>query len=175
MMGKRPAAGEVVPNLAPMVDVIMVLLIFFLCGTTLAIVPQGILQTELDPSGGPGQGPAIEINPAIRIGLEPTQDPRQVIVYLNERRLGVLEEKPFDDELLRRRGRKAALEDYFGPLYVELGAKAAADADLGRPVVIGAPGNVRWKFVIKAMDAVGTVGFKNVQFAVSFAETTVPG
>ena len=55
-MKKLEPATESVPNLAPMVDVIMVLLIFFLLGATLDLVKQGILQTELDPRSGPGGG-----------------------------------------------------------------------------------------------------------------------
>ena len=50
-----------------------------------------------------------------------------------------------------------------------------AGADPANPVVIGAETAVRWKFVVKAMDAAVRAGFKNVQFAVSFRAGSVGG
>lgn len=170
-MKRRSIAGEVVPNLAPMVDVIMVLLIFFLCGTTLNLVPQGILQTELDPSSGPGAGAAITINPTVRIALTDVDDGAGALVHLNNEALGELTAEP-----LRAwsgpEDRAAAYAEYLGPLYVRLSERASAGADLENPVVIGADTAVRWKYVIKAMDAAVNAGFKNIQFAVSFRATS---
>jgi len=148
------APGEVVPNLAPMVDVIMVLLIFFLMGTTLNIVQQGILQTELDPSSGPGAGAKVEINPRIRIALEDVKAGESAGIYVM-------------DEFLA--------ENDFERLYAFLKQRRDAGADLENPVVIGAETTVRWKFVVQAMDAAVRAGFKNVQFAVSFRAGSISG
>jgi biopolymer transport protein ExbD len=142
----RPSR-ETVPNLAPMVDVIMVLLVFFLLGASLDLVKQGILQTELDPSSGPGGGEAVQINPLIRIGLVDVNDGQGVRIEVLEEPLA---ENTFDGLLRFLQGRR----------------RAGADPD--NIVVIGAGDTVRWRYVIRAMDAAVRAGFKNVQFAVSF-------
>jgi biopolymer transport protein ExbD len=138
--------GAFVPNLAPMVDVIMVLLVFFLLGATLQLAEQGVLQTELDPSSGPNPGQAVSITPRVMIGLQDRADGTAAAVSLND---DVLGENAFDAlrELLERRRQ--------------------AGADVENPVVIGADTDVRWRFVVKAMDAAVQAGFKNIQFAVS--------
>ena len=83
-MRKLEPARESVPNLAPMVDVIMVLLIFFLLGASLDLVKQGVLQTELDQRSGPAAGKAVEINPLIRIGLVDVNDGEGADIYVME-------------------------------------------------------------------------------------------
>ncbi len=146
-MRQRPvSAGETVPNLAPMVDVIMVLLVFFLLGTSLDLAEQGVLQTELDPRSGPGGGAAIEVRPTVRIALEDMSDGQSAFVYVMGEPLG---ERAFDE-----------LFDYL--------ASRRPLIDAQNPVVIGAETDVRWKYVIKAMDAAVRAGFANIQFAVSF-------
>jgi biopolymer transport protein ExbD len=152
---KRPeAAGEFVPNLAPMVDVIMVLLIFFLLGTSLDLVSQGVLQTELDPSSGPGAGVRVEINPLIRIALADVGGGESVRIYVMEEPLA---------------------ENDFEGLYRFLLDRRRAGADPANPLVVGAETTVRWKFVVKAMDAAVRAGFANVQFAVSFRAGSIGG
>ncbi len=145
---------ESVPNLAPMVDVIMVLLIFFLLGASLDLVKQGILQTELDPGSGPGAGVAVEINPTIRIALEDINQGESAFIYVMEEPLA---------------------ENDFERLYRFLIERRRAGADPENPVVIGAETTVRWKFVVSAMDAAVRAGFKNVQFAVSFRAGSISG
>ena len=88
MRRRYEPARESVPNLAPMVDVIMVLLVFFLLGTSLELVKQGILQTELDPSSGPGAGAKIEINPRIRIALADLRGGEGATIYLLDEWIG---------------------------------------------------------------------------------------
>jgi biopolymer transport protein ExbD len=151
--GLPEPAGERIPNLAPMVDVIMVLLIFFLLGASLDLIKEGVLQTELDPRSGPGAGAAVRVNPLIRIVLENADDGRGCNIYLND--------TPFP-------------ANNFDALREELRRKAdprLGGADTSNPIVVGAQTNVRWKFVIKAMDAAVRAGFKNVQFAVSWGDT----
>jgi biopolymer transport protein ExbD len=169
MRNAPESAGERVPNLAPMVDVIMVLLVFFLLGASLNVARQGVLQTELDPSSGPGGNEAVTISPSIRIGLRDVGDGARARVELNDVPLGELVEQAYDVSLERSDGQRAALVDYFGPLFVRLEQAAAAGADRENPIVIGAETTVRWKYVAKAMDAAVKAGFKIIQFAVSFA------
>lgn len=147
--GPPEPATESIPNLAPMVDVIMVLLIFFLLGASLDLVKEGILQTELDPSSGPNQGEQVEINPTIRILLENVGSGDSCNIWVMDE---PLEGNTF--EHLRK-----FMDD-----------RREAGADRENPVVIGAETTVRWRFVVKAMDAAVRAGFKNVQFAVSFAD-----
>jgi biopolymer transport protein ExbD len=42
-------------------------------------------------------------------------------------------------------------------------------------VVIGAETTVRWKYVVRAMDAAVRAGFSNIQFAVSFRSGSLGG
>ncbi len=147
MMRRFEPARDFAPNLAPMVDVIMVLLVFFLLGASLNLVKQGVLQTELDPRSGPGAGAAVEINPRIRIGLRGDADADSVRILVMEEPLA---------------------ENSFEGLRALLIEKRRAGADQSNMVVIGADTTVRWRHVVKAMDAAVQAGFKNVQFAVSF-------
>ena len=146
--GPPQPAGEHVPNLAPMVDVIMVLLIFFLLGASLDLVKEGILQTELDTSSGPNQGEQIEINPSIRIALQDVDAGAACNIYVMDQ------------------AREGNTFEQLQRLMLE---RRMAGADRENPVVIGAETTVRWKFVVEAMDAAVRAGFKNVQFAVSFS------
>jgi biopolymer transport protein ExbD len=153
-MRRLESAGSFVPNLAPMVDVIMVLLVFFLLGTSLDLVSQGVLQTELDPSSGPGAGARIEINPLIRIALADVGGGDSVRIFVM-------------DEPLK--------ENTADGLYRFLLDRRRAGADPANPVVIGAETTVRWKFVVQTMDAAVRAGFTNVQFAVSFRAGSLGG
>jgi biopolymer transport protein ExbD len=137
---------EFVPNLAPMVDVIMVLLVFFLLGASLDLVTQGVLQTELDPRSGPGAGAGVTIIPQVTITLEKAED---------------------DGALIRVMG-EILPDNSAGGLRAYLAARRAAGADPDNVVVIGAASAVRWRHVIAAMDAAVQAGFRNIQFAVSF-------
>ena len=154
-MKKRPeTSGEVVPNLAPMVDVIMVLLVFFLLGTSLDLVKQGVLQTELDPGSGPGAGVRVQVNPLIQIALGDVRDGEAARIML------------LDDDLG---------ENAFDRLYQLLDQRRKAGADAANPVVIVPETNVRWTFVVQAMDAAVRAKFTNIQFAVSLRSGALDG
>jgi len=144
---RRPLAptSEHIPNLAPMVDVIMVILVFFLLGASLELSREGVLQTELDPRSGPGEGATIEIIPLVKIALEATGAEDDCNVYVLGERLA---------------------PDGFERLARLLIARRSAGADPTSPVVIAAQPDVRWRFVVRAMDAAVKAGFSNVQFAV---------
>lgn len=149
--GLPAPAGERIPNLAPMVDVIMVILVFFLLGASLELATEGVLQTELDPRSGPGEGTAIEIIPSVKIALEEVDDGRACNIYV----MG----EPLPGNT-------------FEHLHVLLEDKRAAGADPANPVVVAAQPGVRWRFVVKAMDVSVRAGFANVQFAVSLGGGT---
>lgn len=154
MRKRLEPATETVPNLAPMVDVIMVLLVFFLLGASLSLTKQGVLQTELDPNSGPSAGAAVQINPLIRIALQDVKDGAGAGIFIMDEPLP---------------------ESDFEALYRFLVQRRQAGADPINPVVIGAETTVRWKFVVSAMDAAVRAGFKNVQFAVSLRAGSVGG
>jgi biopolymer transport protein ExbD len=139
--------GESIPNLAPLVDVIMVLLIFFMLGASLNLKTEGVLQTELDDRSGPDKGETVEINPSIRIGLEDLDDGASCNIYVMDTVLG----------------------EEFDELLEFMITRRLAGADVTNSVVIGAQGTVRYKYIIAAFDSCVRAGFKNVQFAVSFA------
>jgi biopolymer transport protein ExbD len=152
---RHESAGEVVPNLAPMVDVIMVLLVFFLLAATLNLAERGILQTELDPRSGPGEGQAVAIQSLmLRVALGDIDEGADASITVLEQTL------PDGD---------------FGALLGYLVRQREAGFDPANPVVIGAETNVRWKYVIRAMDAAVRAGFKNIQFAVSFRADSTTG
>jgi biopolymer transport protein ExbD len=139
-----PTAKEQAPNLAPMVDVIMVILVFFIVGASLQLAREGVLRTELDPRSGPGDGVAIEIISSVKIGLANRPDGAGVDIVV----MG------------------APISGSFAGLAALLRDRAAAGADTLNPVIIGAESDVRWQHVVNAMDATIAAGFRNVQFAV---------
>ncbi len=144
------AVSERIPNLAPMVDVIMVILIFFILGASLQLTREGVLQTELDPRSGPGEGTAVNIIPAVKIALEEAGPDDCNIYVMGEPLPG----------------------NSFDTLALYLDQRRRAGADTQNPVIIAAQAGVRWKHVIAAMDAAVRAGFANVQFAVSLGGGT---
>ncbi len=146
----RPApqpATETVPNLAPMVDVIMVILVFFMLGASLQMSREGVLRTELDPRSGPAGYASIEIIPSVTIGLAAADRDTCAITVLGQ---------PFAD---------------FDALQAYLAERIAARADPRSPLVVAAERDVRWRHVVAAMDAATQAGFENLQFAVRPRET----
>lgn len=144
MRRATPSPREQVPNLAPMVDVIMVILVFFMLGASLQLAREGVLRTELDPRSGPADGQAIEIIPAVKVTLTSTPSGAGVNLSVMGR----------------------SVTGGFSGLRRLLGERMAAGADTLSPVVIAADPRVRWKFVVAAMDATIAAGFGNVQFSV---------
>lgn len=149
--GLPDSIAERVPNLAPMVDVIMVILIFFILGASLELTKEGALQTELDPRSGPGEGAAIEIIPTVKIALEEIAAGDGCNIYVMGEPLA---------------------GNSFEHLRAFLAQRKRAGADATNPVVIAAQPAVRWHNVISAMDAAVRAGFGNVQFSVSLGGGT---
>ncbi|MCA9244232.1 MAG: biopolymer transporter ExbD [Phycisphaerales bacterium] len=144
MIHREPAV-ETIPNLAPMVDVVMVILVFFILGATLELTREGAFVTELDARTGPGGGEAIEIIPSIRIGLEDVSAGQSCRAYANGEEI----------------------EGGVTGLRALMTRRRSLGADPHSPVVIGAQSGVRWRFVMKAMDACTAAGFDNIQFSVA--------
>lgn len=142
---RREPSGDRIPNLAPMVDVIMVLLVFFMLGASLQITRESALGTELDPRSGPGGGAAIEIVSSVKIAIEHQDAAPGFRLFVQGREV---EGNTF-----------AALEQF-------MHERRLAGADPTNPVIVGAQGGVRWKFVVAAMDAAIRAGYRDVQFAV---------
>lgn len=149
--GLPEPASERVPNLAPMVDVIMVILVFFMLGASLQLAKEAVLATELDPRSGPGEGTAVEIFTSVKIALEEVDGGKACNLYV----MG----EPLENNTF------AGLEQY-------LRDRRASGADPANPVVIAAQPAVRWRLVMRAMDAAVATGFTNVQFAVSLGGGT---
>lgn len=64
----RHPSSPSIPNLAPMVDVVMVILIFFMLGTSFAL-SEGVLPSQLPAQVGPGGAASVSIVPQVRIAL----------------------------------------------------------------------------------------------------------
>ena len=140
-----PPAHAYAPNLAPMVDVVMVILVFFMLGTSLA-VSEGVLPTQLPRQIGPGGQAQVTIIPTARIVLQEAPDGRGCRIIVMDQSLP---ENTFD-----------ALQTFFR-------GKRAAGADPGGRILIGAEPNVQYQYVISAMDACVRAGFSNIQFSVN--------
>jgi biopolymer transport protein ExbD len=140
-----PPAHAAVPNLAPMIDVVMVILIFFMLGTTFAI-SEGLLAAQLPSQIGPGGGAAVSIVPSVRVLLrkQPGGDGCRIAVMGQE-----LGEGGFD-----------ALSRF-------LDQKRRDGADPGGRIQIAAEPAVRYQHVISAMDACVRAGFSNLQINIS--------
>lgn len=138
-----PQIHHSVPNLAPMVDVVMVILIFFMLGTTFAF-SEGVLPTQLPSQVGPGGGASVTIVPAVRIALvDDAADPLGCRILVMEQ---ALPNNSFD-----------ALKDY-------MSSKREAGADPSGRVLIAPMPDVEYQRVISAMDACVRAGFTNIMF-----------
>lgn len=142
-----PPSRAYAPNLAPMVDVVMVILIFFMLGAQLA-VEEGALPTELPSQIGPGGGASVTIIPTIHIALLETSDRRGCQIFVMDVQLP---------------------ENSFNSLRALLKQKLESGANSDGRVLIEASPNVQYQFVVSAMDACVGAGFANIQFAVSGA------
>ncbi len=147
-----PPAHAAIPNLAPMVDVVMVILIFFMLGTTFAL-SEGMLPTQLPAETGPGGGAAITILPAVRISLSEQADGRGCRIVVMGRELA---------------------DQSFETLAAFLREKRVAGADPQAPVLISADGGLEYQQVISAMDACVRAGFSNIQFSVGGVAGAAP-
>jgi biopolymer transport protein ExbD len=133
------------PNLASMVDVVMVILIFFMLGTSVN-VSEGVLPTELPSQLGPGGGSQVQVVPAVQIVLMEYDQPPGCKIVVMEREL---------------------VDNSFAALSAFLKERREAGADPNGRILIGAEPSVAYQCVISTMDACVRAGFGNIQFAVN--------
>lgn len=140
-----------IPNLAPMVDVVMVILIFFMLGTNFA-ASEGILSTQLPTQLGPGGGSSVAIIPQVRIALvrEAGDEGCRILVI----------------------GRELS-ENSFEALAAYLTEKREAGADPTGRILLSADPDVRYEDVVAAMDACLRAGMPNIQLGVGTASLDV--
>ncbi len=146
----RREPAHVTPNLAPLVDVVMVILIFFMLGTTFAI-SEGILPTRLPTDLGRGPGDRVAIAPVVRITLRPDAGAEGF-------RISVL-------------GQPLAAGG-FDRLYRFLRRKVDDGADPDGRIVIDADPAVNYQSVVSTIDACVRAGQRNIQFAVKSGAAT---
>jgi biopolymer transport protein ExbD len=127
-----------------MVDVVMVILIFFMLGTTFA-VSEGILPTQLPSRIGPGGGAAVSIVPVVHIRLRTEFDGKFCKITVMEHALS---------------------SRSFEVLCAFMTERLEAGADPEGPILIAAEPDVKYQDVISAMDACVRAGFSNIQFSV---------
>ncbi|HUN80035.1 MAG TPA: biopolymer transporter ExbD [Phycisphaerae bacterium] len=146
-----PPAHANVPNLAPMIDVVMVILIFFMLGTTFA-VSEGMMKARLPVP--PANASKVAMIPTVRIHLQrgTVANTCRVLVMGTS-----FDDSPSGDSLAHL-----------------LAQKRSAGADLTSPVQITADPDVPYQFVVTAMDACNRTGFTNIQLNVSSAAATIP-
>lgn len=133
-----------IPNLAPMVDVTMVILIFFMLGTSFA-ASEGVFSTQLPTQLGPGGESAVSIIPQIRIALvqEPGETGSRILV------LG-----------------QALSVNSFEALAALLREKREAGTDPSGRILLSADPGVEYRDVVAAMDACLEAGMPNIQLGV---------
>lgn len=140
-----PVTASYAPNLASMVDVVMVILIFFMLGTSVT-VSEGVLPTELPSQVGPGGGAQVSVVPIVQIVLMEQEAPPGCRIVLMDRELS---------------------ENSFAALAALLHERLEAGADPQGRILIGSEPGVAYQCVISAMDACVRSGFGNIQFAVN--------
>ncbi|HKQ46653.1 MAG TPA: biopolymer transporter ExbD [Phycisphaerae bacterium] len=138
-----------IPNLAPMVDVVMVILIFFMLGTGFA-TPEGVLPTRLPTQIGPGGGARVSIVPVVRIELRESPGGLRILV------MG-----------------QALAESSFDVLSSLLTERKDAGADAAGRVLLLAEPAVRFESVISAMDTCQRAGFPNLELVIGGGSTPV--
>lgn len=146
---KRPPPPSI-PNLAPMVDVVMVILIFFMLGTTFAL-SEGVLPSQLPAQIGPGGAASIAIVPQVRIALVQPPDGGQSHILVMGKELS---------------------ENSFDALFALLRAKVEAGADPTGRVLLSVDPTIRYEEVVYAMDACVRAGLPNVQLVVGPGSVT---
>ena len=150
MMKRRelPQAAGSIPNLAPMVDVVMVILIFFMLGASFGL-SEGALRTQLPARIGPGGGARIAMLPTVQIAILSQDAPPGYQIYVMD---------------------QALADNSLGGLGALLDERRQAGADPTGKVLLGADPRVEYQHVISAMDVCVRAGFSNIQFSVQSGE-----
>jgi biopolymer transport protein ExbD len=148
-----PPAHANVPNLAPMIDVVMVILIFFMLGTTFAI-SEGMMKARLPTVVTNASASRVAMIPTVRIHVQQTPE-------ANACKFLVMGQEVRDSQ----KGESLTLL---------LSQKRRDGADPASPVQVTADPDVHYQFVVTAMDACNRAGFTNVNLKVSGSAATIP-
>jgi biopolymer transport protein ExbD len=132
--------GQLDVAMTPMIDVVFLLLIFFLCTASFQI-PEELLPTQLATATGNRTAPQQELEPVLeRIVVEATHDGGRTRWVVNQRPCDSLAEV---DEVLR----------------------AVAEIDRALPVILDVAAEVPLGDMIEVYDLARLVGFEQIQFA----------
>lgn len=149
---RRRAGYALILNLAPMMDVMFNLLIFFLVATSFKL-PEGLLQAKLPRTSGisVSQTLAVPVVP-IKIFLEPADSPGGTVIRISSS--------------LRTDAASLVLVQGFENLYGLLqGMTAKPGVTVDTPVIIAAKPRTAWDQVVNAYNASLRAKYKNVVFA----------
>ncbi|MFZ2644346.1 MAG: biopolymer transporter ExbD [Verrucomicrobiia bacterium] len=136
MRTKKPEEQEVGFQITPIVDIVALLIMFFMC-TASKVKPEGQIGVAL--AGGVGQGQMFEME--VYLGIQPDGS-----VTFNEAPIGT----PMDDKLQSLRDRLQALVRRSNDKF---------------PVYITPASNVMHQRVIDVLDACAASGVKNLSFS----------
>jgi biopolymer transport protein ExbD len=131
-----------------MVDVVMVILIFFMLGTSFAL-SEGVLPSQLPAQVGPGGAASVSIVPQVRIALVTREASAACRILVMGKELS---------------------EEGFEALYAFLLQKVEAGADPAGRVLLAVDPVIRYEDVVYAMDACVRAGMPNVQLVVGPGE-----
>ena len=145
-------------RITPMIDVVFLILIFFLCATQLK-VPEGLLCSHLPRDRGSSSGLVVPVLPC-RITL--ANEKGLIVLHADEQRIA----NDSWEELERTRG-------FAGPNIQKLAEHLSErkmnytgqDAN-GLPVIIDFAKNVPWKYVTQALNICRRLNIADVSFAV---------
>ena len=136
----HPPRGD--SAMTPMIDVVFLLLIFFVCTASFEI-PEQVLPSSLLAAGGQ----AADVEPLEEIDLE------QVIIKLQ-----------MEDQRVRWNVNERPLDSLLG---VKTLLAAIVDIDPSVPVILDVDGRVPLGHAIDVYDVCRLVGFSKIQFAAS--------
>ncbi len=126
--------------MTPMIDVVFLLLIFFVCTASFQLAEE-LLPTSLAVASGTSTPPAVELEPELeRIVVRATRSGSETRWVVNERPCDTLIE-------------------------VRLVLQAAAEIDLSLPVILDVAGEVPLGDMIDVYDLCRLEGFEEIQFA----------
>lgn len=138
---RRPSALEL--NMAAMIDVVFLLLIFFMCTSSFRFMEEQLNANVPTTQKGSGEEPKPEDFEPVRIELKPMED-GGVLMLCNDFACGTVE----------------ALENRLGEIYAVVPESV---------VILDGRGGVPFGKVVQAWDAALRVGFQQVRFAGSSA------
>jgi len=134
------AQREFSVQMTPMIDVVFLLLIFFVCTASFQI-PESVLPSPLSLDGASADAPSDVVEPELE----------RVVIEIVQRE---------DAGMIRINGRECASLDAMSELLVAL-----VEIDASLPVILDIGGNVPVGTAIDVYDRCRLAGFRKIQFA----------